>query len=256
MFQNKYRLIWFQHFHKAAGTTIVEYAIINNEKLYPNHLNGNPVEKDGTLINLHTFSPEKLTMFIDECEKNGITFVATEWSAPDLDTLANDPRVVLITCFRDPLKRLVSNFYFDLYGSFTQSTKLENYVNSKNLTYTMDNYYCRILSRYDAGINEIDEVLYQKAKINLSKFDCCVTVENGFDGLCKYLKWSCPPLKKNESKSGIRTYMRLLLGGQFKSIFLRVAFQKRSPSADFREAYVKNNVFDYKIFNECSNNNK
>jgi hypothetical protein len=66
---NQYKLIWFQHFHKAAGSTIVEYALMNNEKLYPNHANGNPLEKDGSLINLHTFSPTELTKFVDNCEK-------------------------------------------------------------------------------------------------------------------------------------------------------------------------------------------
>lgn len=250
MSQKKYRLIWFQHFHKAAGSTIVEYANINNEKLYPNHLNGNPVEEDGTLINLDTFSPEELTLFIDKCEKNSITFVTTEWSAPDFDTLANDPRVVLITCIRDPLKRVVSNFYFDLYNSFTNSKKLENYVNSKGLTYTMDNYYCRILSRHDSNPNEIDEILYKKAKMNLTKFDCCVTVESGFSSLSKTLNWECPTIEKNKSGTNIRTYIRLLVKGQFKSIFMRLTFPKKSPSSDFCEEYKEKNIFDYKIFTD------
>ncbi|MDJ0615333.1 MAG: hypothetical protein QNJ63_01085 [Calothrix sp. MO_192.B10] len=44
---DKYRLIWFQHFHKAGGTSIVKFAQSNSEVLYPCHLNGNPLSPDG-----------------------------------------------------------------------------------------------------------------------------------------------------------------------------------------------------------------
>ena len=37
-----YRLIWFQHIHKAAGTLIVNMAKANSEKMYITNNNGNP----------------------------------------------------------------------------------------------------------------------------------------------------------------------------------------------------------------------
>jgi hypothetical protein len=250
---NQYKLIWFQHFHKAAGSTIVEYALMNNEKLYPNHANGNPLEKDGSLINLHTFFPTELTEFVDDCEKNGVNFVATEWGAPYIDVLADDPRVKLITCLRDPLKRFLSNFYFDVYGNYTKAKKLENYVNSKDSIFTMDNYYSRILARHNLNPDPIDEVLFQKVKNNLSRFDCCFALEDGFESLSETLNWECPPIEKNHSKSSLRTYFRHLSRGQFQSILFRLIFRKKPPTKEFQDNYIKRNFYDYKIYEQYSN---
>ena len=78
-----YRLIWFQHLHKAAGTYIVRKAISNGEKPYPLNKNGNPHDENGA-IPLWGLSDSELSNFVDECERLGITFVATEWGGPEL----------------------------------------------------------------------------------------------------------------------------------------------------------------------------
>jgi len=38
----EYRLVWFQHLQKAAGSTIIQMAIQNDETLFSVHENGNP----------------------------------------------------------------------------------------------------------------------------------------------------------------------------------------------------------------------
>ncbi|MBF0452929.1 MAG: hypothetical protein HQK75_19670 [Candidatus Magnetomorum sp.] len=63
--KKKYRLIWFQHFHKAAGTSIVDLARTNNEVFWSNHENGNPKDSNGNFIELWNYSQYMLKQFID-----------------------------------------------------------------------------------------------------------------------------------------------------------------------------------------------
>ena len=68
-----YRLIWFQHVHKAAGTLVVNLAKENGEVLFKNNANGNPLDENGDRLELWNYSAEELTDFIDQCEKDGVT---------------------------------------------------------------------------------------------------------------------------------------------------------------------------------------
>ena len=45
----EYRLVWFQHLHKAAGTYVIRRAIANGERLFPNNENGNPCNHNGVI---------------------------------------------------------------------------------------------------------------------------------------------------------------------------------------------------------------
>ena len=69
-----YRLVWFQHLHKAAGTYVIRRAMANGETFWPEHSNGNP-RNDGELIPLENMSSNQLTSFINECEEKGILFL-------------------------------------------------------------------------------------------------------------------------------------------------------------------------------------
>ena len=96
--------------HKSAGTSIVKMAERNGGKLYPSNDNGNPQEDNGKIKKLWSYPDWKLVMFIDKCEKLGVTFVATEWGAPDFEFLKKDKRVVIFTCLREPIDRYISNY--------------------------------------------------------------------------------------------------------------------------------------------------
>ena len=91
-----YRLIWFQHVHKAAGTLVVNLAKENGEVLFKNNANGNPLDENGDRLELWNYSAEELTDFLDQCEKDGVTFVATEHGSPDFRLLSEDSRVTPI----------------------------------------------------------------------------------------------------------------------------------------------------------------
>ncbi len=166
-----YRLVWFQHLHKAAGTYVIRRAMANGETFWPNHENGNPV-KDGEVIPLWDMSSDKLSSFIDECEEKGVTFVACEWGGPDYQTLANDERITLLTCLRHPIKRLVSNYNYDHYWMWTKARSYEEYLAAGHL-HSSPEYYTKIFAR--------GEISLTKAKSNIALFDHVIIAEDGME---------------------------------------------------------------------------
>ena len=168
-----YRLVWFQHLHKAAGTYVIRRAMANGETFWPEHENGNPVDQ-GEVIALWDMSPDELTSFIDECEKKEVTFVACEWGGPNFDVLHSDERVTLLTCLREPIKRLISNYNYDHYWMWTESKNYQEYLNEGNL-HSSPEYYTKIFAR---GLLDT-----QVALTNLSKFDHVIVAEDGMDSL-------------------------------------------------------------------------
>ena len=187
----EYRLIWFQHLHKAAGTLIVNMAKANNEVLHNPNNNGNPSDEKGSTMPLWKYDKSRLLDFINDCEDKGVTFVASEFGAPDFKMLAGDSRIKLITCFRDPVKRLVSNYNYDYYSGYTEDNNLESFLKEVNL-FTSDNYYVRIFSRMDGFPDKkLTEEDYINAMKNISKFDILINAEreNIEERLVKELNW-------------------------------------------------------------------
>ena len=174
-----YRLVWFQHLHKAAGTYVIRRAAANGEVFWKENENGNPV-RDGKVIPLWDLSSNQLQAFIDECEENGVTFVACEWGGPDFQTLADDPRVTLLTCLRQPIKRLISNYNYDHYWMWTKSKNYQEYI-AEGPLHSSPEYYTRIFSR-----GSLDLDLAQK---NLQLFDKVIVAEDGMEALDE-LGWS------------------------------------------------------------------
>ena len=179
-----YRLVWFQHLHKAAGTYVIRRAMANGETFWPNNENGNPVENE-KVIPLWKFDSTQLREFVDRCEKDGITFVACEWGGPEYDVLASDERVILLTSLRDPVKRLVSNYNYDHYWMWTKATSYSEYLSEGNL-HSSPEYYTRIFSREIDLSNSIKEVHYTQAMDNLKKFDHVIIAENGMAALNEF----------------------------------------------------------------------
>jgi hypothetical protein len=192
-----YRLVWFQHLHKAAGTYVIRRAMANGETFWPNHENGNPIE-NGEVLQLWNLDSNELNDFVDKCEKDGVTFVACEWGGPDYDALVNDERVVLLTCLRDPIKRLISNYNYDHYWMWTKAKSYSEYLAEENLHSTPE-YYTRIFSR-ETDLSIAIEVKHHTQSLeNLAKFDRVIIAENGMDTLNE-LGW------KNESDTTHPTF--------------------------------------------------
>ena len=174
-----YRLVWFQHLHKAAGTYVIRRAMANGETFWPSHENGNPV-RNGEVIPLWDMNSEDLTSFVDECQAQGVTFVASEWGGVDFETLANDERVELLTCLRDPINRLISNYNYDHYWMWTKAKSYQEYINEGHL-HSSPEYYTRIFARGDLDLIS--------AKSNIALFDHVIIAEQGMDAL-NQLGWT------------------------------------------------------------------
>jgi len=174
----EYRLVWFQHLHKSAGTLLVNLALSNGEVLYRNHANGNPKDEGGNILPLWEYDSEKLVSFIDKCHAEGVTFVATEHGSPDFSILADDPRVFLITCLRDPLKRCASNHNYAYYSGYSDASTIREFAAEPNV-HMSDDYYVRIFSRKEQlPLAELDEEDYTIALDNLSKFDLVLSTNS------------------------------------------------------------------------------
>ena len=256
MINKKYQLIWFQHFHKAAGTSIVDLARANNETFWPNHENGNPKDNNGNFIELWKYSQDKLKQFIDQCEKQGVTFVATEWGLPDVTFIGKDDRIILITCLRQPLSRLVSNFYYDLYYGYTQAKKIEDYIATSGETFTMFNYYSRILSGHDNNSEDVTEALFLKAKKALNEFDLCLIMEHGFFNLKTELNWTITQRHSNRLDLNIKEALLLMKQGKMKDLFYRILYRKKKLDSEFLNYFNAGNFWDIQLYDEIEKRKK
>ncbi len=245
-----YRLIWFQHFHKAAGSSIVAAAQSNNECFWPAHVNGNPLDANGEQLDLACYSAEQLSRFIKQCQQRGVTFVATEWALPNIDVLKTDLAVKLITVVRDPLTRFVSNFYYDLHNGYTPARSVESYVNTRARTFTMDNYYCRILAKIDNRIAPITEAEYLLAKANLAKFNIIASLETDIDQIAPALGWSSDIKHENANTLNTRTLLQRIKNRNLEAVYFQLRYRKKSPNHDFAAHYKSTNAWDYKLLED------
>lgn len=250
-----YRLVWFHHFSKAAGSSIVHLAGINGEHFYPGHLNGNPCGEDGNVIQFWNMGEQELYSFVDRCEGLGVSFVTSEWGAPDFSLLARDPRVVLVTCLRDPLQRFVSNFYYAFYTGRTDCRSPLAYLDSSREiwgTYTRSNYYCRMFSGLNHHGDAVDEPHFKQAKDNLAKFDVCAILKGAqpFKGLCERLAWRVSQTHVNRTSSSLPDFLRMLLKGQLGLIWRRISNPRRNPDAEFVRHFQELNQWDYRLMDE------
>lgn len=248
--KKEYRLIWFQHFHKAAGTSIINLAELNNERFWPDHKNGNPTDSKGNLIELWKYSEDKLEQFVDRCEAENITFVATEWGLPHITTLARDARVKLITCLRNPLSRFISNFYYDLYYGYNTVKTMEDYVGINGKSNTMFNYYIRILSGHNINPNDIDDVIYLKGKKALSEFDLCIIMESGFLELESELGWTVTEVHSNRLSLSIRKLLIFMVTGKWRFLLPLILYPKIIIDSEFIRYFNAGNSWDIQLYND------
>ncbi|HJL64526.1 MAG TPA: hypothetical protein QGF70_02960 [Candidatus Thalassarchaeaceae archaeon] len=170
-----YRLIWFQHIHKSAGTLVVNLAKENGEVLFKNNANGNPLDENGNRLELWDYNTKKLTEFIDQCEREGVTFVTTEHGSPDFRFLSEDDRVFLMTSLREPISRAVSNYNHAYFAGYTESSSLDGFL-SENTFFMSDNFYTRTFAGKER---------FPLVRLNSSDVDDAISVIGLFDLVLK-----------------------------------------------------------------------
>jgi hypothetical protein len=233
---NSYRLIWFQHLHKCAGTYIIKQATLNGEKFWHSHKNGNPLENQNN-IKLWEMTPSKLTSFIDRCQEQGVTFIACEWGAPEYQTLAGDDRVTLVTCIRNPINRYISNYNYDYYRMWTKSNSYEEYLTEDRL-HSSPEYYIKIFAR-----GELD---FEIALSNAKLFDIFMIAEDGMNKLDQ-LGWNYKNNKIHSTFGNPRRAINLLIKLKLIRLYNYIRKYKYMPNK-FLKIEELNNL-DTKLYN-------
>jgi hypothetical protein len=192
---------------------------------------------------------QEMINFIDQCQYRDVTFVATEFGAPSFPLLVSDPRVILITCLRDPLSRFISHFYYDYYRGSTDALSPEQFVNSGNFS-TMSNYYCRIFSMHNNDPDPIGLEHYDIAVSTLNSFDCCVVLEreDPFQGLFRLLEWKEYELRRNQTRMDFLTAIRYMAKGELGLLLRRFTHPRRKASAEFARRFEEENFLDYMLY--------
>ena len=139
-------MIVFFHFHKCAGTSVVDSAVAAGLTLPPSHENGHPKDEYGAFIEFDNITFERLSSLFQTWLNHGVQFVALEWSFPPIELLVQISGLTLCTVIRDPFARMISNFKMDVAHNwlFRRVYSLEDYMDS-SVNFRSDNYYIKII---------------------------------------------------------------------------------------------------------------
>lgn len=121
-------LIWFQHFHKAGGTSLIEAAQSSGWQLYQPNLNGNPVFDDQSFIPIWDWSGAMLHDWLRDQSPKGVNFVCCEYGFSKSLFSIHDLRILKFSIMRSPKERLISNYLYDLQRGHTKAGSILEYV--------------------------------------------------------------------------------------------------------------------------------
>lgn len=165
------RLIWFQHFHKAGGTSFIEAAHRSGWKFYHPNLNGNPVNESHRFLPIWTWQVDELETWLKIQMANGVNFVCCEWGFSTSLFEVQDVDVRKIAILRDPKARLLSNFYYDVVNGYCDTQDILEYVEGSE-PYHKPDYYTRLVT------GETGQAAREQATCLLKRYDHIAFLEN------------------------------------------------------------------------------
>ena len=165
--------IYFHHFHKCAGTSIVKSLNSTTNGFYEPNLNGNPVNK-GKTLSLHDMSDESLEILCKNISLKKKCF-AYEWGIPNLNIIKKYNKLVVV--IREPVERLVSNYKYDLKIKATKST-FSSYISNIAIPYCRTDYYNYEISRRLNNYNSVNKIK-DNAEWLYNEFDEIIILEKG-----------------------------------------------------------------------------
>ncbi len=185
-------LVWFLHFHKCGGTSLVRLARRNGETFHRPDANGNPLSTGGKTLRLWELSALGLSDFVEAERARGVTFLATEWGVPDLSALSAMDDVQTVTIVRHPIDRVRSNYAFDYLAGFTSAPTIDHYVDHHLDTHTHSNYYARQLLGTSWRADEPEDEALERALERARLIDHLLLLqgESPFAPLGEALGWS------------------------------------------------------------------
>lgn len=168
------RVIYFLHIHKSGGSTFVNLATKNKEKLHSPNKNGNPYDKDGKIIPFWNYDHAKLINFF---ETKNFTFCANETC---LKQFHPDKKIKYVSVVRHPIDIIISCYHHERHGTKSNVTFekfLENRMllerNKLSLQKYEDLYFKHPLIYYFSGGSDLD-----LARERIRKFDAVILLDN------------------------------------------------------------------------------
>ena len=176
-------MIYFLHIHKSGGSTFVNLATKNGEKLHQPNKNGNPYDEKDKIIPFWNYDKDKLLKFFD---KKDFTFCANETCLKHLHT---DPKIKYVTVLRHPLDTILSCYHHELNGAKSKisfdkffSTKILLERNKLAMQKYEKNYFSGPLVYYLTGNDDAS-----LAEERLRQFDAVIFLDN-YDNDIKIMK--------------------------------------------------------------------
>lgn len=210
------RIIWFLHFHKAAGSSFTDLADLNREsklsEFRDKHRHGHidldaagklrwPLVSDEVKQGMKCIendgNADRISWIKDIQQKirRGISFVSSEHYFPRLDQISQQempPNVKFVTIFREPSERLLSSYYYHKCASRCPDREYKNET-CRLIEWSRmeENMYTRILNGLPFGpmiLKEdctrvlshvvINQTHVDSAVRSLSRFDLILTLES------------------------------------------------------------------------------
>ena len=140
--------VFFFHFHKVAGTSVVSAAERGGHRVAYRDRNGNVFDcRTGHDLLYSGRKREDIKNILKYEFERGATFIAAEWDFPPIDVIREIPSVSIITVLRDPTARALSNYRYEaIYGRPTTNTNSFTDYWDRNQLFRSDNYYTRMLN--------------------------------------------------------------------------------------------------------------
>lgn len=165
--------IYFHHFHKCAGTSMVRY-LESNYSLFGPHANGNILDDHNIAFPIHLYDSSRLDEFLERVGSDSFCY---EWGIPDMQRI-RAKGFYTVTVIREPTERLLSNYKFDIQSGNVCMPFLE-YVSNIAVPFWSGNYYTSEISSsmLRSGIERINST--SMVDFILNQFDEIWLMEKG-----------------------------------------------------------------------------
>jgi len=231
------KTIFFLHFHKAGGSSLVN-CFNKKYNLHVPNINGNPHLKNpkiygSNLIPFWDFTNEQFQCWVQTLDKE--QFIAFEWNYfkhyNDIDTT----KIELITQIRDPFNRFMATNKVNNNNGNYISYESENLKWGKkegnyfNVNFNKYNYYVKMLNGLgDIHNIEVNETHLEIAKKQLDKFFFVIILEEpeSYKPFEKYYNVA-HGIYKNDSKK----------------------YLQNKEQIEFKKNFIEKNALDYKLYN-------
>jgi len=243
--------VWYHHFHKAGGSTFVKLAQANGAGLAPYNSNGNPLAgpaPGAERVPFWEWAPSAQVGWAQKLRRaHGADMVVTEFGFPGPANLVAPGPFLYVTILREPVSRLVSNFFWRYRRFFSGEPEPRlapgQAPNFQDFARKHVDFYVHTLAGRGEARGEADKPPLGEADLARAK----ETLEFGFSLvlICEWLDHSAPLLERHlgwaitdfgafhlKENSGLKDY----------------GLVKRSYGAEWKAKLAEENILDVRLY--------